>query len=202
MEFVSLIFAVAGSGKTQKIFNHLYTDFDNLIVLGNVETKQPTGSVRSGVLKPHRRDTSLDANLIHRYKVPVDSYSQDKSLWQAMQYNSERLVRNREFTFWAFLKQQPMPKPPHWLLFQTVWRGDADGFDPVFRTEPLVVRAVIEHLRSRPSGYNDMPKRLLFDSQDDSSFFGKAAEYYLAWVSHFAHDDSCPNTSSSLLPDY
>ena len=60
--------------------------------------------------------------------------------------------------------------------------------------EPLAVKAVIEHLRARVSGYNDMLKRLLFDSQDDPSSFGKAAEYYLAWVSLSVHHVSCPNT--------
>ena len=53
-------------------------------------------------------------------------------------------------------------------------------------SEPIVVDAVTEYLRDRESDDEDnlenVLRNFLFDSQDDASSFGKAAEYYFAWV--------------------
>jgi hypothetical protein len=50
--------------------------------------------------------------------------------------------------------------------------------------EPLVLQAVIEHLRTEGSRHEEILKELLFDSQDDASTFGKVTEYYVGWVSY------------------
>ena len=53
-------------------------------------------------------------------------------------------------------------------------------------SEPIVVDAVIEYLRDIESADEDnfesVLRNLLLDNQDDASSFGKAAEYYFAWV--------------------
>ena len=139
MPAFSLVFAVAGSGKTQKIFDHLYANFGDYIVSGKVGKRQPTGPVQSGVLNPHRRGASLDADLIHRCRVPANSYSSDTSALEDLRFNAGRLAINRELTLEVFLSQQPTPKPAHWLLFQTVCQDDGHGFDPFARTLKLLL---------------------------------------------------------------
>ena len=53
-------------------------------------------------------------------------------------------------------------------------------------SEPIVVDAVIEYLHDMESDDEDnlesVLRNFLFDNQDDASSFGKAAEYYFAWV--------------------
>ena len=53
-------------------------------------------------------------------------------------------------------------------------------------SEPIVVDAVIEYLRNIESddedNFESVLRNLLLDNQDDASSFGKAAEYYFAWV--------------------
>ena len=53
-------------------------------------------------------------------------------------------------------------------------------------SEPIVVDAVIEYLHDMESDDEDnlenVLRKFLFDKQDDASSFGKAAEYYFAWV--------------------
>lgn len=53
-------------------------------------------------------------------------------------------------------------------------------------SEPIVVETVIEYLRDIESdcedNFENVLRNLLLDNQDDASSFGKAAEYYFAWV--------------------
>lgn len=87
-----------------------------------------------------------------------------------------------------------------------VTQGDqvADGPGPrgpkkQWLAEHLAVAAVIEHLREEDAkNYENILQDLLFDIQDDASGFGKASEFFLAWVSKLRLD-SCllmPHSSS------
>ena len=49
-------------------------------------------------------------------------------------------------------------------------------------SEPLVLKAVIKHLRMEQGRHEQILRELLYDNQDDPSMFGKATEYYLGWV--------------------
>ena len=53
-------------------------------------------------------------------------------------------------------------------------------------SKPIVVDAVIEYLRDieidDQDSFENVLWNLLLDNQDDASSFGKAAEYYFAWV--------------------
>jgi hypothetical protein len=52
-------------------------------------------------------------------------------------------------------------------------------------SEPLVVDAVIEFLNKNERDEDKLEnvlRKFLFETQDDASSFGKAAEFYLAWV--------------------
>lgn len=53
-------------------------------------------------------------------------------------------------------------------------------------SEPIVVETVIEYLRDIESdcedNFENVLRNLILDNQDDASSFGKAAEYYFAWV--------------------
>lgn len=50
-------------------------------------------------------------------------------------------------------------------------------------SEPIVIRAVIKHLREKHADRHEkIPRELLFANQDDLSAFGKVTEYYIGWV--------------------
>lgn len=54
-------------------------------------------------------------------------------------------------------------------------------------SEPVVIRAVINHLRATQAGrHENILRELLFANQDDSSAFGKVTEYYIGWVNRLS----------------
>ena len=146
----TLVFDVAGSGKTQRIFDWYSKSYGHYLVAPGpkdnpttpedhrVTAKCEPPRLDQDVLRSRRGSASRDMELLYRYSIPTHSYD-GLAAGSALVVSSTRLKFNRDIMLMQFRRkllrhQSTLDKvsqtgPQKWMLFQTVCGSDSNGFD-------------------------------------------------------------------------
>jgi hypothetical protein len=119
----AVILAVAGSGKSQRLFDYLALNIGHYIVSGKVPSSKDDPM---SLLNPNRGRTSQDSRILSEFvkACRTENAYLESELWTV-------LFRNRQITLHFFLKAlgnlNPSDPAASWLIFQTMC---SEGFDP------------------------------------------------------------------------
>ena len=147
----TLVFDVAGSGKTQRIFDWYSKSYGHYLVAPGpkddprapedyrVTAKCEPPRLDQDVLRFRRGSASRDMELLYRYSIPTHSYD-GLAAGSGLVVSSTRLKFNRDIMLMQFQKklmdhQDTLHRvsqtgPRKWMLFQTVCESGSNGFDP------------------------------------------------------------------------
>ena len=114
---VSIQYSVAGSGKTQHVFNQLYQNWGHYLVSERV----PNEASPDFLLTARRGMASLDTS----YLYELLGQNPDNKVYRRF---LKILIENRQITVGGALTIYSNLNPSHWLLFQTVCTRDFDPF--------------------------------------------------------------------------
>lgn len=154
----TLIFDVAGSGKTQKVFDFCSQKYGHYLVAAvrrsdmiasrDHQESQSCDSIRQGqdVLTFSRGGASQDMELLYKYNGPSQFYD-GLVLKNGLLAASTRLRLNRDATLKRFLRrlhQIELQKdilggPKRRLLFQTICGSDKPSFDPFYSSLDILL---------------------------------------------------------------
>ena len=148
---ISIACSVAGSGKTQHMFNQLYERHGHYIVSGRV----PRQTSPDFLLAARQGKASLDTSfLCEMLGQNLDTEIYRKCL-QILIENRQRTLRSA-VAIYSRLKDRDL-EPSQWLLFQTVC---TPHFDPFLETFKLALLCDWSHLRAdapiEPLGVNEL----------------------------------------------
>ena len=157
-----IIFSVAGTGKTQHLFNILSSHWGYYLVSGRVphdhSSTQALLTARQGSASSdtkHLCETLDRLHSPHAFEIAglPDQFSLSsiygKSAWQL-------LFHNRENIFRLFLSKGGRPEPQAWLLFQTVCAAKFDPFLDTFK----ILLLIEDWMECKPSGIQVEPSSL------------------------------------------
>ena len=141
-----IVFSVAGSGKTQLLFNQLAKVSGHYLVSGRVPDTEATLDT---VIKSRRGLASLDTKhlcmILDKVVPPDGGRKWFSTKFMGMTFMSREawctLFHNRKKTFvsaqkWAKIKGRSAFSPYDWLLFQTIC---TNGFDPFVETLEILL---------------------------------------------------------------
>ena len=146
----TLVFDVAGSGKTQRVFDWYSKFYGHYLVAPGsrddprapedhrVTAKCEPPRLDQDILRFRRGSASRDMELLYRYSIPTHAYD-GLAAGSGLLVSSTRLKFNRDIMLMQFQKKlidhqhtlhSSQTGPRKWMLFQTVCESGSNGFDP------------------------------------------------------------------------
>ena len=137
-----ILFAVAGSGKTQSIFNLLAETWGHYLVSGHISNSLGN---QDSMLKPRRGGASADTQWLFELFERIKAKNDQKLSPRWYSVAVERLLANREALMEVWIKQKE-EKPSgaqlcdqiYWLLFQTTCTPEYDPFIKTLRLRMII----------------------------------------------------------------